>query len=245
MKKILFTNALYIIFSNIVLSQDIRYGISIGWGASSYSSDYPIDYKAGNSDFRSKSGFKVAFLLECPISDNIFIVPEFVFTQRGVSQDWFRNFTLTDSIFDENNEFDRISTTFVQRKGKDVENINYLQMPVNVMYKIQITSDVKFSFFLGAYIGYALSGKVTSNIVDYNTKERQMTKHQWHTSDNIKFGSGEKEYKKFDMGLNVGAALEYADFFLSLQYNKGIIDKFNHKYYSKNNNIGISLGCLF
>ncbi|MDR2057463.1 MAG: PorT family protein [Dysgonamonadaceae bacterium] len=264
MKKILFTIILYIIFSNIVLSQDMRYGVAIGWENSNYSTNYPINYKAGDLDFRSRPGFKIAFLLECPINDNIFIVPEFVFTQRGVKQDWLRDdLEIRDSIFNENKELVKTKITHVEkRKGKSVENINYLQLPVNIMYKTQITSDVKFSIFLGAYIGYALSGNVTSDVIDYNVtsdvidydvasgvidnnKEEPITKFPWSQTETIKFGSGEKEYKKFDMGLNVGIGLEYADFFLNLQYNMGLINKLNYEYYSRNNNIGISLGYLF
>jgi hypothetical protein len=226
MKKILFTAVLSIIFFNVTFAQS-RFGITTGLEFSTYSINYTDD------KLDSKMGIKLGLLIEYALADNIFIVPEIVFTQRGIK---------------EKGGSDVIDQTDGIPYYDFSETLNYAQIPVNLMFKFKTGNDSKFSLFTGPYAGIAFSGKERSKKnIEYRVIE---------TVNDIKFG-GKNIYNKFDFGLNLGVGFEYADWFIKLQYNLGLSNMMNKKFYvsedlkyidgdsSKNRNIGISIGYLF
>ncbi|MDR0507453.1 MAG: PorT family protein [Dysgonamonadaceae bacterium] len=225
-----------------VFAQTPRFGIIAGTELSNYSINYSIEhheydawmqrngYDKGFSNFYSKLGFKLACEVEFPLSHEIFLVPELVFMQRGTKQDQIGNV-----IYDDNSR----DTIFVSYS----ETINYLQIPVNVMYKREISPDVLICLYGGPYVGYAFSGKGKTKAKDGD--------RQWTNA--IKFGYESGEYKTFDIGLTVGAGIEYLDYFLRIQYTHGLEnllnwDKANYNKrddYQRNRSFGIAVGYLF
>jgi hypothetical protein len=215
MRKILFILLFSIVAGNAVFAQDFHYGFALGADISKYNVNYPIEYDKGYTDYQYKAGFRIALVLEYALIPNtLHISSELAFTQRGAKQQQ------TDSIF-----------------SKYKYNINYLELPVNILYKIEIAENTKFIAFAGPYLSYALSGKRTAENKPLRTGQT------WNNSVDYEFGS---ELKPFDLGFNVGFGFEYSEYFLKFQYNHGLINTlYEAKYYQKNRNFGISVGYLF
>jgi hypothetical protein len=215
MRKILFTFLFTIIVSNTVFAQYFQYGVSLGTDISKFDVNYPINYDEGWTDYQYKVGFRVALVVEYVLIPNMLhIASEIAFTQRGAKQQQ------TDSIY-----------------SKYKYNINYFQLPVNILYKTEISENTKFLAFVGPYMSYAVSGKRKSE------NKLLRTGRTWNNSLNYEFGT---ELKNIDLGFNVGIGFEYYDYFLKFQYDHSLINTlYGAGYYQKNQNFGISIGFLF
>ena len=78
------------------------------------------------------------------------------------------------------------------------ENRMYLEMPVMLAYRVDLSNTLKLVFNGGGYIGYGIGGKTS---VTYDNQDGSVEKHKGNTFD--RSGS-----QRFDYGLGVGTALE-------------------------------------
>lgn len=112
-------------------------------------------------------------------------------------------------------------------------NYYSILVPVNLAYTFQFT-DVLFSVFAGPAVDFSLFGKMRTNEVD----------------SDIHFGqSGEADLKSFDLGINLGLQVEYANCFFSLSALCGTLDRRTSKHEGESslyqNNVTFSLGYYF
>lgn len=109
--------------------------------------------------------------------------------------------------------------------------LNYLDVPLNLVYKINASEDVKVLLLAGPTISFGLSGKgkIGSEETD------------------IKFGSGnDADYKSMDLGLSIGGGIEVSSFQLGLNYTFGLSNTSNDSNITaKNNVLTFSVGILF
>jgi hypothetical protein len=156
---------------------------------------------SGDVDGNSmKMGFKIGAAAEYSFNDNWSIAPELAYSAKGTKYDFFGE-----------------SFNF---------NLDYLELPINAMFRTPLADDFNFVAFAGPYLAYALSAKMDGEKID--------------------LGSGEEELSPFDFGLNFGIGAEYKSFFLKAQYQLGLTNLSNVSEVSmKNNNIGISVGYIF
>jgi hypothetical protein len=210
MRKILFIFFLSIV-GKTVFAQYFQYGITVGTEISSYDANN-VQYNLGWSDYRYNVGYKVALNVEYAfIPDMLYLASEFAFTQRGSKQE------LPDSTL------------------KHTTTTNYLQLPVNLLYKVEIGEDSQFLTFIGPYISYVLSGKT-----------------KWERRDNGRMGEDIHKYgretglKPIDLGFDIGIGFEFYSYFLKFQYSHSLINLFyGEGIYLKNKSFGISLGYIF
>jgi hypothetical protein len=226
-KKLVFIALLCIVFSGTISAQYFRdpkfkFGFTGGMEISSgsYSSLENIYH-----DISSKVGMKLGIVGQFRLSSNVFLIPELSFAQRGFKQKWGMdkdNFSLYD-----------IS-----------ETLNYLQVPINLMYKVKVGGNSYFTPFAGLSFAYPLAGK-------FKYKEKRDSGYVHEPVTDIIFGSASDadHNRNIECGLNLGVGYEYADFFVKLQYNLGFTNIINTNYkdykdgdYFKNRNIGISIG---
>ena len=144
-------------------------------------------------------GFHAGLVMDSPITESISIQPNLLFSQKG--------FKLSANGND-------ISTTF-----------NYIELPINFLYH----ASESFSVGAGPYLGYALSGTVSSG--SQNT--------------NVTFGSGEA--RRLDYGLNLTAGYEVSPgLVISANYSLGLANISDDSSETiKNNVIGFSLTKFF
>ena len=135
---------------------------------------------------KMKAGFTAGIFSDVPLSSNFSFQPALNFVQKGYS---IKDDTYSDKI-----------------------NINYLEIPLNLVYSIQNNT----GFFIGAGPSFAfgLSGK---------EKYTDKTDPQNSEDIKVKFGSADDEMKRLDIGANVLAGYAFTGgFLISANYNLGL-----------------------
>jgi outer membrane protein OmpA-like peptidoglycan-associated protein len=116
--------------------------------------------------------------------------------------------------------------------------INYIDVPLNILYKIPIGTKTKFFFGGGPYLSFFYNGK--------ETKETYLKSGSYQTEENddLPVGNNPGQYKTFDFGLNGTAGVEIGNFFISGNYSHGITDMYTAAYDGsfKNQVAGVTLG---
>jgi len=120
---------------------------------------------------------------------------------------------------------------------KGTVRLDYIELPLNLLYNLKVTPDVKLYFGAGGYLGYGLSGKVRGTISGdiSGTFEK-----------NISFNGNQNDYKNPDYGLNfiVGERLKH--FSIDVNYSLGLANITpNQGANVKNSAAGISIGYWF
>ncbi|HEY1872039.1 MAG TPA: porin family protein, partial [Chitinophagaceae bacterium] len=165
-------------------AQKATFGFSGGLTMSSYKTKSDGDTYTS----KSKTGFTAGFVSDIPLSKSISLQPALQFTQKG---------GIDKETFD--GEDYKMTITF-----------NYLEVPVNIVYK---TRSAKTKFYIGAgpsiALGLSGKGKVESGGETVSAK--------------VKFGSGENDdFKGLDAGANMLAGLMFKNgVSISMNYNMG------------------------
>lgn len=124
---------------------------------------------------------------------------------------------------------------------------NYLQLPIHLAYKIEITPETKVVFHAGPYIAYGIGGKrkivskFTDDLKDYIGKQEV-------NAFDKNFG-----LKRFDAGVGVGIGAEFRLITVGLGWDLGlnniareiIVNKTTYKHKIKNQSAYLSLGYKF
>ena len=165
-----------------------------------------------SADYKAKIGFNMGVTAEYSISEKFAIEPGLLFSTKGTK--------------------DKSTGT------KTSLNLNYLEIPINAIYKIELSSSSKILINAGPYFGYAISGKMKASEpvlgVNEDSKEQKVV-----------IGT---DIKPLDFGLNIGAGVEIKDITVSLQYGYGLANLTLHSENDaklKNRVLGISIGYKF
>ncbi len=114
------------------------------------------------------------------------------------------------------------------------ENLMYLQLPLHLAYKVDVTPGSRIVFHAGPYAAYGVSGSRDrdGDLVDISV-------------DKI-FGDGTYQYKPFDAGLGLGVGAEMGAFLLDLGWDMGMVNISNRDNgNTKNQNAYLSVGYKF
>lgn len=114
------------------------------------------------------------------------------------------------------------------------ENLMYLQVPVHLAYKVDVTPGTRIVFHGGPYLAYGVGGKRDFKVGSLEG-----------SSDKI-FGDGTLQYKPFDAGLGIGVGAELGQFLLDLGWDFGLVNISNASNGNvKNQNAYLSVGYKF
>lgn len=143
-----------------------------------------MKFSSGGFSFSPKSivGYHFGVGSDFALNNNLYINTGLQFSLKG--------FKVEPGLMDE---------TF---GGKD--QLSYLEVPVNLMYKHQLHDALKIFIQAGPYIGYALKGKEKTN----------------EGTVDIDFGS--ENYRRADYGLGIGAGAEFGRIIAKLNYQFGL-----------------------
>jgi outer membrane protein OmpA-like peptidoglycan-associated protein len=120
-----------------------------------------------------------------------------------------------------------------------IEHINYLEIPLNLVYKFRLSSSAKFIIGAGPYASFFYTGKL---------KTETISKTGDYTVDEDKdpaVGNGPGKYATMDYGVNGLAGFEFGRVFLTANYSQGLKDAHQPDGYSgsfKNQVMGITVG---
>lgn len=208
-KKILIIVIITVCIAEFINAQKASFGITAGATLSNMYSKIDNEKDHG----KTHPGFTFGILTDIPIGQKCSIQPALNFVQKGTEDE--------DPDFDEKMKL----------------NINYLELPVNFIYRAN-SSGNHFFFGGGPAIAYAISGKL---------------KYEWSGNKeeyDVNFGNDESDdFKPFDFGINglVGYQLKNGLMF-TLNYTHGfgnliIGDADDGKL--KNTSFGLKIGYLF
>jgi OOP family OmpA-OmpF porin len=175
----------------------------------------------------SKTGVQVGAILDIPIGHKgFFFQPALTYTSKG------RQFSKS------NDSTDAANTDTVYTKS--TLSLGYIEVPLNLTYKIPLGHTRKNSFFIsaGPSISFFYNGKVSSQSLTDSTG--QFT----NTSSSVSVGKGPDTYKTVDVGVNGRAGFEFGNVLLSAYFSRGLTSFYNATYPGTFHHqvIGASLG---
>jgi hypothetical protein len=224
MNKLLLTLTL-VLLTTFSFAQTFNYGIKAGLNLSTTA--FNVSYPNYVVDPQNKTGFRVGVVGDITFQHFI-IQPGLLFITKG--------YKFSDE-FSYSNNYQSYS---YHQTGS--EKFNYLELPVNLLYKIQATPTAKIYAGGGPYTGYALSGSTTSQTTGSQTSD-------YH--GNLTFGNDhtKDDFKLFDYGVNFIAGIELKKHYtIDLNYSLGLrnIDwTTDDNINIKNRSLGLSVGYLF
>lgn len=113
-------------------------------------------------------------------------------------------------------------------------NLNYLQLPVHIAYKYELTPDLKLVADIGPYLAYGISGEIKYKAIgDYEAYEVDA------------FDDG--AYKNFDLGVGLGVGMEVSRINIRIGYDYGLskINEFQSIVDMENSSIAFTVGYKF
>ena len=216
LKKILFTICVATISAG-AFAQNVSFGLK---GGINFSDQSNSGSNAFNSS--SKTGFQVGTVADIAIHQ-FSIQPGLYFITKGYG------FNPIVPLY-YNGSQNGTSTT------KATVNLNYLELPVNLLYRIKFAPGMNLYFGAGAYLGYGLSGKIKASYGGSSSET------------NISFGSGGSDrYKNPDYGVNFIVGQRIKHIFLDVNYSLGLANLAEDDQYYKfhNRSLGLSVGYWF
>lgn len=161
----------------------------------------------------TRSGFELGVIVEIPIGHSgFYFQPSLYFIAKGRKY-YKTNDSLTSLQLD--TVYNRSTLT-----------LNYVEIPLNLTYKIPLTTNHKNSFFVsaGPYVSFIYSGHLEKeSLTNSNHKYSSET-------DPVVIGKGTDTYKTYDLGVNGRAGLELGNVMLSLYYSRGLTSFYTAPY---------------
>lgn len=177
--------------------------------------------------YSNRSGFNAGFLAEIPLgeSNRFFLQPGIFYTTKGRKfyQRYDTATVATDTLSHRADLF-----------------VNYIDIPINIAYKLPLGKRVKFFVSAGPYVGLFFNGKrkfETRTIADdelkYNAED-----------ENIQSGNAENKVNTVDAGVNARGGFELGNFIVSGFYSLGLTNFYNAPYNGtlEHRVAGVSLG---
>lgn len=162
---------------------------------------------------RSKSGFQLGFILEVPLGrSGFYFQPAITYITKG--RQYMRNDDSITSVY----------TDTIYNKSS--VNLSYIEIPLDVTYKVALTPNGRNSLFFsaGPYVSFFNSGNVT-------TSSMTSTPDQYNSeSDPVAVGKAPGAYKTVDIGLNGKVGFELGNIMVDLYYSRGLTNMYTADY---------------
>lgn len=221
LKKVLVMAAVAVLTVGYAQAQ-FKFGVRAGFNLTNLSGkDFNGDKLSGDDKGKFKPGFQIGVVGEYSFSEAFAIQPGILYSQQGTV--W--------KYTDEENDY------------KDKANLNYIQIPINAIYKIDL-GGTKLLLQAGPYLGYGLGGKwkewKNGDKIDLDSDDSK-----------IKMGGNEDEdlFKAFDFGIGLGAGVQFNSFQVGVGYNIGLVNiehqEEDSKSTFKNNGLALTLTYMF
>lgn len=166
---------------------------------------------------KMKPGIRVGLGMEHQFSSLFSIQPSLFLSQKGSKAS--EDFTLGGTSL----------------KGDVTVNEMYLELPVNAQLKFKVDDKTNFIIATGPYIACGVGGKTTVKLSSgsNNAKDKLDT-----------FSDSGMDYRRFDIGWNIGLGLDINHFLVGLDSQLGFTDLVEYAS-MRNVNVGIYVGYRF
>ena len=175
------------------------------------------------SNYSNRTGAHFGFMadLQLGLNSKFYAQPAVMFYNKG------RKFFST---------YDTTVYNYISIDAKQF--VNYIDIPLNLVYKIPISGKTKFFIGGGPYLSFFYNG--------LERKETYLKNGKFETEENtdLPIGDGSGKYKTFDFGVNGTAGIEFGGLFIAGNYSRGLTDMYTATYDGsfKNQVIGATLG---
>jgi hypothetical protein len=228
MKKIILAS-LYSILMPLSIYAQVSIGLRAGFNASDMHFSSATDPKSSLVASKDQlKGIHADFLLNIPLYERLHIQPVFRYITKGTH--------LAPTVYQ--------STATDGEWGNRVL-VHYLEIPVNVLYKIPVGSS-KLALGGGPYVAYGLGGTYRSDLkMNGNVVTRMSRSMKFDEGDDV--GASGTYLSRWDAGLNFTAGIELNNIvMIGANYSAGLINIDNSAMYKvRNSYIGVSIGILF
>lgn len=163
--------------------------------------------------YNSRTGFQLGIIIEVPLGHNLFFQPAITYITKGRK-------------YDKNNDsLTALATDTIY--NKEVLNLSYIEVPLNLTYKIPLSrSHPQNKFFVsaGPYVSFFYSGNIT-----YESLTQTPDTYS-SVSNPVTVGKGQDTYKTLDIGVNAKAGFELGKVMLNGYYSRGLTSFYNAPY---------------
>lgn len=206
MKKMRLTAVIAMLAIVTAVSAQVSLGIKGGVNMSNLVYDDEVD------DKNPKIGFNIGLAADVDFTPNMALQTGLFLSTKGFK-------TVNDAI-----------------DVEYTENLMYLQLPLHLAYKVDVTPGSRIVFHAGPYAAYGVGGSRKANVGSLSG--------EWDV-DKI-FGDANGQYKPFDAGLGLGVGAEMGAFLIDLGWDMGMVNISNRDNdNTKNQNAYLSVGYKF
>ncbi len=162
---------------------------------------------------QSRSGFQLGIILEIPVGHSgWFFQPQMTYISKG--RKYNKNYDsatalATDTIY-----------------NKSTLTLNYIEIPLNMTYKMPMSRNRKSFFFLsaGPYVSFIYSGNIKAESL---TSTNQTYSNE---STPVTVGKATNAYNTIDLGLDAKAGFEIGNVMLNAYWSRGLSNFYNADY---------------
>ena len=190
----------------------LRTAIAGGPHISSVPGNSSPQWDSLNYKYSSRTGFHIGILAETHLfnSNDLYFQTGMHYTNKG------RRFSTS---------FDSSSAGITKVTGSQF--VNYMEIPLNIVFKKDIGKKSRFIFGGGPYASFLFSGRESKSVY-YSNGNIDATEN---TSLKVPRSSG--KYKNIDFGVNALAGVEFGKLFITANFSKGLT-----QFYTANTNTG-------
>lgn len=170
----------------------LTFGVKAGVNLSNFSG-------RGAEDTDAKVGFNVGVTVEYALAPDVFLLSGLEFTTKGAKLSYMED----------------VGNAEVGMKS--TMNAMYLQLPIHMGYKFDISESIKLNMHAGPYLAYGIGGKIKYEGSGLMREIREPIE-----TDGDFFG--ESKFKRFDFGLGLGVGAEFGKIGVGLGYDLGLIN---------------------
>ncbi|MDO5332708.1 MAG: outer membrane beta-barrel protein [bacterium] len=218
MKKVILAAAVLVASASVANAEGYnRVALSYDWQHYSMNKDYTGTDK---TEGRSLNGFGINYAHGFGVAENMFV-------EVG------GNFNF--GFGSEKGEKVEYAGYWFQDKQK-MTNIN-LRVPVNFVYRFNVSDDFKIAPYVGINFKLNLVTKmkdvVDSNLSKDELKDLGYEEPDWvnvYSDSKENMGDGDYTWNRFQMGWQIGVGFEYQKYYLGVQYGTDFIPAYSHKF---------------
>ena len=200
-----------------VVNAQIKLGAFIGVHSASVieSNNLPnwdTDFKPFYS---SRTGISAGFIMDMPLGQKgFYFQPGINYSAKG--RQFFKNYDTANAATD-------------TLSLKTSLNMGYIEMPLNLAYKMFLSSSHKSSFFIsaGPYFAFIYSANMNNQTLSVSN---QSTLNYQSGNEDLLVGNAVNKYKTIDIGLNAKAGFEFGNVLLSCYASRGLTNFYTAPY---------------
>ena len=184
--------------------------------------------------YSGKSGIHIGINAEIPFGGNsrFYFEPSILYSEKG------RNFT---KVFDTN-----LADSFYSFNTTQSLTIQYIDIPLNIAYKLPLSRKKTTNFILsaGPYVSLFYNGKKTTNQNDLFSSSTETHNTVVNKTEDLEVGKKDDSYRTFGYGINARAGFELGNVTLTGFYSQGLDNLYYAAYQGTFNHkvMGASLG---